>query len=129
MADATCFTCHGAGVLCESRLHRFARRTFRCPGCFGSGSSGAAPSALLAVLNSRNKASSDKRVRRFHEELWEVASRVEWDADDWKDFYNGLTEVFARIADRHATKAGHRPLRTHRARNHEHEDAVSDAHT
>lgn len=127
MAAEKCFTCHGEGVLSESKLHRFARRTFRCPGCFGTGSAGAAPSALLAVLNARHKAASDKRVRQLHEDVWSIAGRVEWDAEDWKDFYHTLTEFFARVTDRHAAKAGHGPLWTHRARNHEHEDALTDA--
>lgn len=35
-------------------------------------------------------------------EVWKVAGSVEWTVDDWKDFYQSLTEFFARVSARHA---------------------------
>lgn len=119
-----CWTCQGAGLLAEPS----GSKSFRCPGCFGTGSASAVPTALHAIQHTRDKAASDKRVRQLHGDVWSIAGRVEWDAEDWKDFSHTLTEFFARVTDRHAAKAGHRPLRANRrSRNHEHEDATTAA--
>lgn len=40
----------------------------------------------------------------LREKIWTVAGSVEWTENDWRDFYDGLTAVFARIAARHAEK-------------------------
>lgn len=36
------------------------------------------------------------------EKVWEIAGKVEWTAEDWKDAYHSITALFARIAARHA---------------------------
>lgn len=43
--------------------------------------------------------------------VWNIAARVEWSEDDWRDFYEGLTLIFTRIAVR-AAKAAKRSLST-----------------
>lgn len=39
---------------------------------------------------------------KMAEECWKIAGSVEWTVEDWQDFYQSLTAVFARIAARHA---------------------------
>lgn len=38
----------------------------------------------------------------LRDQVWSIASIVEWTAIDWMDFYESLTSCFARIAARHA---------------------------
>lgn len=39
---------------------------------------------------------------KLAEKCWEAAGKVTWTIEDWADYYQSLTAVFARIAARHA---------------------------
>lgn len=41
---------------------------------------------------------------RLADQIWNIAGHIEWAAEDWQDFYESLTAVFARIAARHAKR-------------------------
>lgn len=40
--------------------------------------------------------------RKILDEIWEIATRIEWTVEDWKDFYRSLSMFFVRVVGRHA---------------------------
>lgn len=41
---------------------------------------------------------------RLADEVWKIAGHIQWTSEDWQDFYEALTAVFARISARHAKR-------------------------
>jgi len=39
---------------------------------------------------------------KLYDEVWRIASRLEWTAEDWKTFYWAVAKAFVEIAGRHA---------------------------
>lgn len=39
---------------------------------------------------------------KTRETVWNIATSVEWTAEDWKTFYFAITKAFTEIAYRHA---------------------------
>ena len=50
------------------------------------------------------------------DQAWKIAGRVTWTVEDWADFYHSLTQVFIRIAARHAKAKLEQPCPAERRR-------------